>query len=519
MVLPVILDKFKSVILGYPLHLVAACLVIRLLLNKYRPGLTSIPGPRLAAFTDLWRVVDVAKGQTRLTAIALHKKHGSVVRTGPRHVSISDPALIPVIYDTKYKFLKTGFYPLQSITWFKKPAMNLFSSRDPEFHRSEKWRAAPSYTVPNLLPFEPRIDSCVELLMSRLDGFASNHTPVNLGNWLYYYAFDAVSEISVSKKFGFLEQGQDIDNIYSDAKAMMMYFSTIGQIPLMHKLLLGNPVINYLMKPMETWNPQVVFTLKAVEVFYAGQGYAPRNKDMLDFWGYIPSIAPEKMNMRELVVNLSTNLFAGVDTTSIALKAMIYFLCKNPSAMTRLVNDIDTADREGRLSPTISYKEASALPYLTAVMKESIRLHAPVGMLLERHVPAGGLIIGPHHIPAGTIVGINPWVTNRDSTIFPDPESFKPERWLDSSTEHLAKMETLFQFNFGAGSFKCMGRNISWIEIHKVIPQLLRDFRIELMDPRKDWEVSAGWFVFQEGVLCNLTKRKEVEKIQRDRGL
>lgn len=166
------------------------------------------------------------------------------------------------------------------------------------------------------------------------------------------------------------------------------------------------------------------------------------------------------------VVHLSTNVFAGSDTTAIALRAIIYFLCRHPACTDRMMTEIVEADQKGSLSKPISYKEASTLlPYMGAVVREAMRLHPSVGLLMERHVPAGGLDIHGHHLPAGTVVGINPWVTNRNEEAFPMPESFRPERWLEASDANRKRMDMIWELNFGGGSRKCIGRNISWIEI------------------------------------------------------
>ena len=93
------------------------------------------------------------------------------------------------------------------------------------------------------------------------------------------------------------------------------------------------------------------------------------------------------MNARDVIARLSANVFAGSDATAIALRAFIYFLDK----MKKLVAQIDEADQSGKLSDPIRYKEAiTHLPYLDAIIKEAMRLHPSVGLLLESHVPPGG---------------------------------------------------------------------------------------------------------------------------------
>jgi cytochrome P450 len=502
----ILLGQAQQFLFDHLLLLVASCLVVNALWNKFQTGLVGIPGPPLAAYTKLWRVYDVYKGKAHLTAIDLHNKYGPVVRIAPNHVSIADPRMIPIIYSSKETFTKTGFYPLQAATWKKKPAMNLFSARDPEYHRIKRRKVASVYTLKYLLQSEQAIDSCSKLLVDRLHTFASNNEPVDLGSWLQYYAFDVVGELTFARKLGFLEQGLDIDGIMKINTFIMAYSSVCGQVPEYHKFLLGNPLLAKLMPAMETFNPALIFTLKAINeraVFDEGGELIQADIAGRDFLSRWTSSNAEKMSIEELVVNLSTNIFAGSDTTSVALRAVIYFLCRHSRVMKKLIQDIDDAN----LANPVSYEEAINLPYLGAVVKEAIRLHSSVGLLLERHVPVEGFEVGGYRLPGGTIVGINSWVTDRDPDVFPDPGLFWPERWLTASEAHLKEMENLWEFNFGYGNRKCMGRYFAMIEVHKIIPQLLRTYSIELTHPEKEWTVTNHLFVQQEGLICTLKKR------------
>lgn len=95
---------------GHPYILALGLLLIYLCYNKYRSGLSSIPGPTLAAYTKLWRLHNVWKGSAHLDAIALHKKHGNLVRIAPNHVSVADPKWIPVFYGSKEDYTKVGVW-------------------------------------------------------------------------------------------------------------------------------------------------------------------------------------------------------------------------------------------------------------------------------------------------------------------------------------------------------------------------------------------------------------------------
>jgi len=215
------------------------------------------------------------------------------------------------------------------------------------------------------------------------------------------------------------------------------------------------------------------------------------------------------MTTKDIVVALSTNVFAGSDTTAIALRSVIYHLCRNPEKMQKMIQELDAADKAGCLSETISYKESQThLPYFAAVLKEAMRMHPSVGLLMERHTPPEGATLCGHDIPGGTIVGINPWVLNYDPENFAEPERFIPERWLGGDEADIKTKENILMFNFGAGARSCIGKNISMMEMHKVLPELFRRFDVRLSHPDRPWKEVNHWFVQQEGLICTLTPRR-----------
>ncbi|KAK7431145.1 hypothetical protein QQZ08_002185 [Neonectria magnoliae] len=483
--------------------------------------LESYSRPRLAAYTALWRWYNVCQGQAHRTAIDLHRKHGRLVRVGPNHVSVSDPQEIKKIYGLKSGYTKTAFYPIQSITWKGKQEVNLFGTRDEAYHREMKKPIANAFSMTTLLTNEAAVDTCSNLLIDKLMPFAEDNKPVDLGEWIQFYTFDVVGEITFAKKLGFLETGGDVDGMIETIEGILTYASQIGQVPVWHNFLLGNALLPYLIPSMEIWNQVLTFTLKAVNSVLDtedGKGTSLKKGgeldiealnqrgDMLSKWHAVKLSNPERMSTRDIVVHLSTNVFAGSDTTAIAIRAVLYHLLKNPEKLHKAVKEIDDAAAEGKLTRPVSFKESTThLPYMQAAIKEGIRIHPSVGLLLERHVPAGGSVICGKHIPAGTIVGINAWVTQHDAEVFPDPDSFKPERWLNASDEEVKVMEQSF-FAFGAGTRTCIGRHIAVMEMAKIIPELLRRFELSLADPQREWKTKNIWFVQQEGLICKLKR-------------
>ncbi|CAG8941411.1 unnamed protein product [Penicillium salamii] len=391
--------------------------------------------------------------------------------------------------------------------------MNIFSTRDVAYHRTQRRNVASGYSLSSLLESESAIDSCTALFVSQMSKFADQKTPVNLGNWLQYYAFDVIGEVTFSKKLGFLEEGRDVDSIMEAIHGNLVYASLCGQIPELHHLLVGNPLIPFLLPSLESWNQVLQFTLKAInpQTPLKENGEIQEDKmtgkDMMSRWMAAHQADPERFSTRDAIVHLSANVFAGSDTTAIALRAIVYLLMRNPATMAKVVAELDNAISEKKVGNPVSYRESTThLPYLGAVIKEALRIHPSVGLILEREVPEGGAVICGKQIPAGTTIGINAWVVNRSEEIFPEPDEFLPERWLDSSPEKLKVMEQSI-LTFGAGSRSCIGKHISFMEMYKVIPQLLREFEIELHDS-KEWKTQNIWFVQQGEMICDFVRRK-----------
>lgn len=296
---------------------------------------------------------------------------------------------------------------------------------------------------------------------------------------------------------------------------VLVYGTLTGQIPESHDVLLGNPLFPIVLPQMETLNQVLNFTLKAINtrtsITRDGELHMEEDcvgKDMLSNWAAVKTSDPLKMSTKDVIVHTSGNVLAGSDTTAIALRAIFYFLIKNPDKMQKAVREIDDADRYGKLSGFVQDKETrNQLPFINAVIKEALRMHPSVGLLLERHVPAAGATICGQHIPGGTIVGINAWVLSYDPDVFPNPKDFEPERWLETgeNKEHLANMEKSF-FSFGGGNHTCIGRHIALIQIRKIVPQLLREFEITIQGDG-EWKCHNSWFVQQEMPPCVLKRR------------
>lgn len=245
----------------------------------------------------------------------------------------------------------------------------------------------------------------------------------------------------------------------------------------------------------------------------------PGRGDLLSMFLKAQAQRPEFMTSQRVLTMAVSMAFAGSETTAISLAAVFYHLLKNPACYKKLQHELDEAMRDGRIgrgeAGLVTWSESQTLPYLDAVIKESMRVHPAAGLPLERITPPGGIEICGEHIPAGTIVGCSAWVIHQHEPTFvpkSNPaaypiDKFVPERWLDASSSQRKEMEaTMFQF--GAGSRTCIGKNISLLEIYKLVPNFLLKFDIELEDPEKEWKLHNAWFVKQLDFNAKFSERQ-----------
>ena len=176
-----------------------------------------------------------------------------------------------------------------------------------------------------------------------------------------------------------------------------------------------------------------------------------------------------------------SNIFAGSDTTDITLRAVFYNLLKNPLTLQKLPDELSQQKKQGtfkRHDALVQWDEVRDLPYLGTVINEALRCHPAVGIPLERIVPSRGITVVGHFIPGGTIIGCSAWALHRNESVFvPEPESFRPERWLEGSPKQRTLMGRSL-FSFGAGSRTCIGKNISLLGMQKLVPAILRTFKV-----------------------------------------
>nr|AJD25148.1 cytochrome P450 CYP71A57 [Salvia miltiorrhiza] len=177
---------------------------------------------------------------------------------------------------------------------------------------------------------------------------------------------------------------------------------------------------------------------------------------------------------------------AGSDTTYTALEWAMTELIRNPSTMKALQHEVREA---GGSKVDIDEQDLDKMPYLKAVLKEALRLHAPVPLLVPRELTRDTKVLG-YDVACGTRVMINAWAIGRDPSLWEDPEEFRPERFLETSVDFRGLH---FEFiPFGAGRRGCPGVAFAVAVDELALAKLVHRFDFGLPDGAKMEELDVS---------------------------
>ncbi|GJN30885.1 hypothetical protein PR202_gb19229 [Eleusine coracana subsp. coracana] len=205
-------------------------------------------------------------------------------------------------------------------------------------------------------------------------------------------------------------------------------------------------------------------------------GEPPKN-DFLDLLLDHRGAEDGKAFDRQTLLSLLTDLFsAGSETTSATVEWAMAELLQNPSTMAKARDEL--AQVIGS-KPEIEESDMGELKYLQAIVKETFRLHPPAPLLLPRQAETTSEI-GGYEVPKGARVLVNVWAIGRDSKVWPDPEKFLPERFLEGEIDFRGRYFELAPF--GSGRRMCPGMPLAVRMVHLMLACLLHRF---------DWRLPA----------------------------
>ncbi len=198
-------------------------------------------------------------------------------------------------------------------------------------------------------------------------------------------------------------------------------------------------------------------------------------------------------------------MFAGHHTTSGTAAWTLIELLKSPHYMKRVNEEIDTIYADGR---EVSYQALREIPLLENGIKEALRLHPPLIVLMRKVVH--DFHYKGHTVRAGDLVAVSPAVSNRMPECFPNPDLYDPDRYAAGREED----KQLFAWTpFGAGRHRCVGAAFAMMQLKAIFSTLLRSYEFELAQAPEHYRNDHSKMVVQLQQPCRLRYRRRAATI------
>jgi sterol 14-demethylase len=193
-------------------------------------------------------------------------------------------------------------------------------------------------------------------------------------------------------------------------------------------------------------------------------------------------------------------MFAGHHTTSGTAAWTLIELLRNPGALEPVRAELDAFYADGR---DVSYQALREIPHLERAIKEALRLHPPL-ILLMRKVMRDFEVQG-YTVPAGKLVAVSPAISNRMPECFPEPDAWRPERYDEGREED----RRLFAWiPFGAGRHRCVGAAFAMMQLKAIFSDLLLRYDFELVQPPGSYRNDHSKMVVQLAQPCRARYRQ-----------
>lgn len=441
----------------YPFSTILVLIVLRFLFRRYVSTLRKYPGPFLASGTRLYTLYITWRGRTHEDHIALHRKYGPIVRIQPNQLSFASPEAARQILAPGKGFHKTDFY------WVFPPYGNpdIFTETREEVHAIKKRFVTQPYSLSSIQTLTPWIAQTITTLCRKLDRHAENKVgqPIDLGNFLHWFAFDVLGEVAFSKSFGFLDEEKDIEGAIQFIDTVQVYDGVVGQVPWLDYFLRRSPIWDYLPGVTPLGDNHITRTaLRQMAARENGTAVIDR-RDLLSQFFEAHEKDPEKFSKDSVFAVAHGAMFAGSDSTASTMQTFMWNVLNNKVVYEKLMKEILHADMAGRLSEIVEWKESqNSLPYFQACLKEAMRIGPAVGVAICRKVPGLGVEIDGEYVAGGTEVAVNAWVLHRDKEIFgEDADLYRPERWMveEGNEKAEARVKRMERYMFQVSPINC----------------------------------------------------------------
>ncbi|KAI0469815.1 cytochrome P450 CYP570A1 [Xylariaceae sp. FL0804] len=474
--------------------------------------LRHIPGPFWARVTHFWVIRHILRGNYIDMMLDMHTKYGPVVVMAPDYVLVSDPSEIRQMGSVRSSWHRGPGYKAFRFTPGKAGDM-ILSERDDKAHARMRAKLMPGYAGKTVEGVEQMVDTHVTQMVDiieskyvtdlRKNGTGTGYRPLDFARLAQFLTIDVITSFAFQDSFRCLERDDDFHGYLAAVNAAVKPLLCFAFLPWYPNWLMDSPALARLF-PEGGFFPQV-FALagRQVGLRYGGQSHELKERnDVLGSW------VAAGISQRELVNETVAQLTAGGETTSTGIRAVLLHLLTSARSYRALQAEIDEAIRAGAVpSFPISDAAAAKLPYLEAALKEGLRLIAPAAFFPK--VSDKDETLCGYTIPAGVSVEPAYKPALRTKEIFgDDAEFFRPERWLEADQSQAAAMDQTFRFVFGGPSrWECLGKGLAFMQMRKVIFELLRQFDLALVNPSQPWKAAGTRIWGIEDFLVQVTKR------------
>ncbi|XP_071052485.1 cytochrome P450 4d2-like isoform X2 [Onthophagus taurus] len=201
---------------------------------------------------------------------------------------------------------------------------------------------------------------------------------------------------------------------------------------------------------------------------------------------------------------VDTFMFAGHDTTSSAITFTLYCLSNHQEIQQKVIDELKEIYNNDWNRP-ICYRDLQSMKYLESVIKESLRLYPPVPLIGRQAI--NDVEYDNKIIPKGTMINVFIYGVHRNPDFFPDPLTFKPDRFKSENT--ISNQNPYAYIPFSAGTRNCIGQKFAMLEIKATVSKILRHFELFETKPRHQVQLTVESILkSNNGVKMSIRKRK-----------
>ncbi|KAL7277359.1 hypothetical protein ACG7TL_009219 [Trametes sanguinea] len=482
---------------------------------RARARLAKVPGPASASLLtgNLSQLLD-RQGWGFHFQIA--EQYGSIVKLnwlfGSSALYVYDPLALQHILKDTATFDEMPWY-LESNRLFLGPGVLGVNGRT---HRRQRKMLLPVFSAKHLRGLVPVfycVTHKVEIILIEAISFRLQQGPADIDmlNWMSRTALELIGQTVIGHSFDPLTE--DVADDYAEAVKSFTSTATCAEMMLLRQ---ATPLARYLGPPwfrrcLVEWMPIPVIRemLHIVDTLHMGSSKILQEKkvaavrhevdggkDIISILLRANNAAPEedKLLDDELLAQMTSIIFAAMDTTSNILSRVLHLLAQHSNVQDEVRREVMIAKAH---SDQLDYDELHALPFLDAVCREALRLYpsAPQtfrGTMKDGVLPLSqpiratdGTLMTEIVVPRGTNIIVAIMASNRNKALWgEDAHEFKPERWLKPLPEALEKAGIPGVYSnlmtFLGGGRSCIGFTFSQLEMKVVLSELLANFAFEL---------------------------------------